>query len=532
MMRVIRCAMAGMLLLCVLSACGLPARIAGLERQADSRMQQGEQRQESFEQAIRSPDRQADQEVPRPWLAGPARPLSRDVTLPPALRADVDTTLMFAPSRAGLPVLAERIARATGIPVRVTPDALLPQSDFLPRLDTAVSAASLPAPADAELGMGRQPLPKVLDSLAWRLGVYWRYRDGAIEIYRTETRVFDVRALTSAAQAEIRLGRSANEDGGFENASNTRLSVAPQDALAAVKARIEPFLTRAGTVTAPAGAGTSVIVTDTRDALDRVARFIEHENRTLTRRVRLMFEEVTLIVDDRDEAGIDWNLIYAGSRAAASLAGPQAQAATDAALLTLEAGGAFQGSRAILSALSRVGTVVRHTRVPILALNRRPVTHAVRTTFSYIDQVQTTALAAASADGLASALPSVSISQKEETVGTFLTIVPDAQEDGQILLSIAYDNTVAQPLKTVTFGETGSQVQIQQITIDGNGTVQQVELRPGQPVVISGFDRNEDQYERRRLGRDVPMAAGGADQAGHSRTMTLVVVSARLEEGF
>jgi len=39
----------------------------------------------------------------------------------------------------------------------------------------------------------------------------------------------------------------------------------------------------------------------------------------------------------------------------------------------------------------------------------------------------------------------VSISQKEETVGSFLTLVPDIQEDGQILLSIAYDNAGPSP---------------------------------------------------------------------------------------
>jgi len=522
-------ACAGLAVLLSLAGCGLHARIADFGRQAAERMQQSDRRQESFVQAIRKPS--SGQEVGRPWLAGPAQPLAREVTLPPALRADVDTTLMFASGHAGLAVLAERIARATGIPVRVSPEALLPQADFLPRLGTQAAAAE-GAPAEAGFDEGRRPLPAVLDALCARLGAYWRYRNGAIEFYRTDTRVFDVRALTSAAQAEIRLGRSAARDGGFENASNTRLTVPEQDALAAVRARIEPFLTRAGVVAAPAGAGASVVVTDTRDALERVAAFIERENRALTRRVRLVFEEITLILDEADEAGIDWNLVYAGSRAAASLAGPPAQAAVEAARLSLEAGGAFEGSRAIVSALSRVGTVVRHTRVPLLALNRRPVTHAVRTTFSYIDQVQTTALASASAEGLNASLPSVSISQKEETVGTFLTVVPDAQEDGQILLSVAYDNTVAQPLKTVTFGRAGNQVQIQQITIDGNGTVQQVELRPGQPMVISGFDRRQDQYDRRRLGRDLPLAAGGADRAGRSRSMTLVLVSARLEEGF
>src|SRR3546814_8890722 len=53
--------------------------------------------------------------------------------------------------------------------------------------------------------------------------------------------------------------------------------------------------------------------------------------------------------------------------------------------------GSFQGSDAIVKALSEVGQVVRRSSLPVLSLNRRPVTHAVRTTFSYIDKVQTTA---------------------------------------------------------------------------------------------------------------------------------------------
>jgi hypothetical protein len=170
--------------------------------------------------------------------------------------------------------------------------------------------------------------------------------------------------------------------------------------------------------------------------------------------------------------------------------------------------------------------------VPVLTLNRRPVTHAVRTTFSYIDRVQSTAVPGMTADGANSSLPAVSISQKEETVGSFLTLVPDVQDDGQILLSVAYDNAVAQPLKTVTFGERGNQVQVQQITVDGNGTVQQIELRPGQPVIVSGFDRSQDQHDRQRLAPGLPLATGGQDSAATERVTTLILITAQVEEGF
>jgi hypothetical protein len=169
-----------------------------------------------------------------------------------------------------------------------------------------------------------------------------------------------------------------------------------------------------------------------------------------------------------------------------------------------------------------------------LTLNRRPVTHAVRTTFSYVDQVQggASGVAVPGYGGGSGVLPSISVNQKQETVGSFLTLVPDAQEDGQILLSIAYDNTVAQPLKSLTFGKAGHQLEVQQITIDGNGMVQQVELRAGQPMIISGFDRREDEYDRRRLTPAAPLAFGGNDRTATQRATTIVIVTAQLEEGF
>jgi predicted DNA-binding antitoxin AbrB/MazE fold protein len=110
--------------------------------------------------------------------------------------------------------------------------------------------------------------------------------------------------------------------------------------------------------------------------------------------------------------------------------------------------------------------------------------------------------------------------------------VPDVQEDGQILLSVAYDNTVAKPLQTITFGEGDNQVQIQQITIDGDGTVQQVALRPGQPMIISGFDRRQDELQNRRLSEGLPLLGGGLDRLSHVETSTLLIVTAQAEEGF
>ncbi|WP_454690886.1 hypothetical protein [Achromobacter aloeverae] len=482
--------------------------------------------------------RQAMQEVSKPWLAGKPRPLAREAKLPPALRRDVDTTLMFAGGAADLSVLAQRIAHATGLPVRVRPEALLPQSLFLPRLSQAANAMTAELPARAEPPRGPQPLARTLDMLAWRLGVFWRYQDNAIEFFRTETRVFNIHALTPTAQSEARLGRTGQARGaGFDNASHTTLSVGEQDTLSALRQRLEPFLTRAGVLAAVPGAAASIIVTDTPEALDRVARFLDGENRALTRRIRLVFEEITIVMRDQARTGIDWSAVFTSARAAISATSPSAALAAGAAdalagsrLHAGVADGPYATSKALIGALSATGTVVRHSSVPVLTLNRRPVTHAVRTTFSYVDQVQ-----GSSGDsgrrGQGAMMPAVSVSQKQETVGSFLTLVPDAQDDGSIQLSIAYDNTVAQPLKTLTFGRREHQIELQQITIDGSGMVQQVSLRPGEPMVISGFDRRQDEYDRRRLAPRAPLLLGGADQVASGRSTTVVIVTAQVEEG-
>ncbi len=524
---------AAMLMLCgLLGGCAVSQQ-AGRMRDAAHRSA-GDllQRQRIFDASLADrAARRAAQDVPLPWVAGKPRPLPRAVSLPAALRENVPTTLMLADA-ADLPVIAQRLGAATGMPVRVSPEALLPLELFLPRLAENAGLA-VPASVRMALRAGSLPLADLLDAVAAHFGVHWRYERNALEFFRTETRVFDLRALSLSSKLDARLGRSGSVEGeGFDHASSTTLAGGERDAVAIVRAQILPFLTRAGIVGEHVEGATSLVVTDTPQALERIAHFLARENKALTRRVRLVFEEITVLTRDSASGGIDWSALYAAAGVAAQAAvhAPPVQGA--AALSGAAARGPFADSRAVVSALSTMGAIVRHRKVPMLTLNRRPVTHAMRNTFSYIDQVQSTAVAASAAGGAQAALPAVSISQKEETVGSFITLLPDIQEDGQILLSLAYDNAVAQPLKTITFGERGSQVQVQQIAIDGSGAVQQIELRSGQPVIISGFDQRQDEHERQRLAPGLPLVAGGRDRVSADRLTTLILVTAQVEEGF
>lgn len=529
----LRCASV-LLILSMSTGCSLDQRLKRNESNIQQARQQMNDARERFERATRSGQGKAQsQKVDKPWLMGKAVPLAREVTLPVALRKKVDTTLMYRNGRLDLPTFAERITQATGIPVRIKPDALLPAEQFLPRFST--SSAQMPSAITSEgfVSHGAKPLPDILDIVSRRLNVLWRYQDRALEFYRTETQVFDVRALTLSAHADARLGRTANsKSGGFDNSSRTSLVAAEQHVLVSIKERLEPFLTRAAIIAAQPGASTSIVITDTPEALAEIARYLERENRILTRRVRLIFEEITLVTHDDAEFGLDWDTVWEQGKIAASLSSSLAGASVVGASAKLGMmPSALSRSQVVINALSKYGTVSRHVTIPVVTLNRRPVTHAVRTTFSYIDQVKSTQSNQSGQHVSGGGVGSVSISQKEETVGAFLTLVPDAQENGQVLLSIAYDNTVAQPLKSIVVGDPGSRLQIQQITIDGHGTVQQVALKTGQPMLISGFDSKQDESERSRLSPDAPLIFGGTNRAKQARSATLVMVTAQVEEG-
>src|SRR5690606_27266148 len=193
--------------------------------------------------------RQSAQDIARPWVAGRAQPLARELTLPAPLRAQVRTTLLFADGTDDLRRIARRITAVTGIPVHVRPDALLPADLFLPRLAGGVApgAVRAVAPEPFALAAGPAPLPQILDRLCAHLGVRWRYEHDRIEFFRTDTRVFDVQALTLDARVQASLGQGRESaEGGFVSTSGTYLTGGGQDLMKTVRARIEPFLSQAG----------------------------------------------------------------------------------------------------------------------------------------------------------------------------------------------------------------------------------------------------------------------------------------------
>ena len=517
----------------LLAACAVDDLSRATRIYAKDQAQALERDIDRFEQSVHrgSLDSTRDVHINKPWVAGSPVPLARELSLPKALRADVKTTLIFKRQASTLLLIANRISEATAIPVRVRPDALLPRSAFLPRLSGEAVTTIESSPEALAMPSGTLPLSDILDRIAAIHEVQWRYTGKSIEFYRTQTRTFNVRALLMSASSTMRLGKGAGQGiQGFDSASQTELSLGKQNVMADVTKQLEPFLTRAGVVAAQPGSLSSVVITDTPVALDAVDRYLVEINRRLTRRVRLVFEQITVTRQQSHEQGIDWQLALATELGQLDM--PSGISGAAPSLLSASAAVGVGGISAglALKAVSRYADVIRHTTVPVMTLNQRPVTHAVRSTFTYIDQVKSVAVSQQH-EKASSVLPAVAVSQKRETVGAFLTLVPDVQDDGQVLLSVAFDNTVAMPMKTMTFGSEQSKLQVQQLDLRGNGTVQQIVAYPGRPTLVAGFEHQDNEVNQSRRSPSAPKLFGGHDVVEHQKTMTLIFVTVQVHDG-
>ena len=471
-------------LVLAVTGCAIDERVAtsrDASKRAAQDLQHMSDRFQQTTQERQSPS--SEHRINKPWVSGQPIALAPEVSLPKPLRTDVKTTLIFHQKAVSLAEVGQRIARATGIPVRVRPEAMLAAHYFMPRLQDVSTTTQASSTLEPMMPMGTRPLSEVLDFIAASHDVQWRYTGKAIELFRTETQVFDIRALALDASTQMQLGKTGGgTGGGFESSAQTTLSLTAQPLLNDIRQRVEPFMTRAGTISAQPGNLSSIVVTDTPEALAAIGRYLAEANRAMTRRVRLVFEEMSVT-----------------------------------------------GS-VLARAVSKYADIRRHTTVPVVTLNRRPVTHAVRSTFTYVDQIQSVGVA--KKDDTKSALPGIAVSQKRETVGAFLTLVPDIQVDGQVLLSVAYDNTTALPLETLAFGGSEQSLQVQQLNLQGNGTLQQVALHPGRTTLIAGFEQRNDETQQARLSPDAPRLLGGHDKLEHRKSITLIFLTAQVEDGY
>ncbi|WP_378997110.1 PilN family type IVB pilus formation outer membrane protein [Paraherbaspirillum soli] len=484
------------------------------------------------------------------WLGNNAIKLDRSVLPPIFYESTVFDRTVYS-----LAELAERISLRSGIPVKVMPDALLAAGGKVPGNGAAGAATpnvvvdGMPPPGMFAGGQQSQGMHIVysgnfknfLDSVTTRYGIFWKYSGGTIQFFYTDTRTFQIKAIPgdSAVSASVNSGSVTGDSGGgggssggavgggTSNSNNTQ-TTAVKSQLAvypSIEKSVTAMLSASGKVVSSPATGTITVV-DTPDTLERIANFIESENKSLSQQVMLNVTVLAVTVNDGDNYGINWSLMYGDLFRKFGIKNTLASAATDsstafsAGILTTSSS-KLAGSSLVIDALSSQGQVRRETSASVVTLNNQPVPVQVAKQTSYLKSSTTTLTSNVGATS--------SLNPGVVTSGFNMTILPHVLNNGTVMLQFSVDISALRKIGEVKSGD-GSNL-IQTPEVDTRNFLQRVSMKSNQTLIISGFEQTDDNLDRQGVGKANNYLFGGGFKAQANKEVIVILVTPIMMDG-
>lgn len=449
--------------------------------------------------------------------------------------------------------VAERITFLSGIPVSISPDVMgmsgqqagqvqqQPGQMPMQMMPPPISGSGGPLPSSVTTGLptgGIQlsytgNLVGFMDLACARFGVSWEYRNGQVVIFRTLTKTFVVYALPgdTTLDAKISNQSSGNGSGGITSAAassnsthNTGVSVSGLSVWSALEQSIQGMLTSQGKVSVTPATG-AVTVTDVPYVVDRVGKFVEEQNKSLSRQVMINVRILSVSLTELDDYGINWNLVYnsisngVGATLASNFSPNLAATALKLSVLPTN-NSTLAGSEAIISAISQQGRVSLVTSASVTTLNNQAVPVQVGR--------QTAYLASSSTTTTANVGSTTSITPGVVTTGFSMNLLPHVLEEGRLLLQYAIDISSLDRMVTVSSG--GSSIQTPEVQT--RNFLQRVAVRSGETLVLSGFEQAESSATTQGVGSAQNTWAGGGVKGNKKRDVIVVLITPMVADRF
>lgn len=382
----------------------------------------------------------------------------------------------------------------------------------------------------------------LLDVVAGRLGVSWKYEDGNVVFYYLETKRFDIQpadakydltgtvtsGLSNATGADSGNGGGTSSSGVSGSGGSTMSSTVAMgnNLYKDLKDTVQSMLTPGvGRLSLNATTGT-LMITDVPDVVSRVGEYLDDENSTLSRQVILKVVTYTVNTDISDMVGIDWNVIWKSlsGKYGINLANTNSGVSGDAIsggfnVLDTATGAAaqFAGSSFLLDALSKQAKVSDVKTSTIMTTNMAAAPVLVGQQTTYLKDVTTTAYATGDAT-----VPSQSLTPGSVTTGTNITILPKILKDSdRLMLNMFMDISSLKQIRTIT----SDTQKIEAPDIDTRSLQQRVWLKPGQTLIMSGFEQNTDNSDRQGVGSPDNILFGGALSGAKTKQSFVITVT-------
>jgi type IVB pilus formation R64 PilN family outer membrane protein len=460
------------------------------------------------------------------------------------------------------------VTKYCGIPVRVTSDALsaidhpfsndlnLAGSSTSPIMQSASGMPQQPGASymlqSASERMAANPrlvdinyngeLTGLLNMISARFGLSWKFDDGLIKIYNLDTETFSLNAIASSTEmrSDVQSGttmvngvsggatQGASNNGiSGQSTSNQNTTVTLKTAIwDDVKKTLDSMISVKGRCSTSASTG-SITCTDNTDVLSRIRTYVEKENVTLTKQVLFQIRILSVSLSNSDSFGISWNAVYQalsnkyGVKLSSAFTAPQG-ATTGTVTIPQNSKSPWQGTDVILSALAEQGSVsiIKQPTVSTLNLQAVPVQVAKQNGFVPGSQTTTT--------------PNVGTTTTFQTgiitTGFNMSLLPYVMSDNRMLLQFSINLSNLRNIRTVKdTGSGGGFAEVPELDLPINSS-QKVRLNPGETLMLSGFDQEDNLADYKGVDSPKNFLFGGGVKGNRSRSTLVVLITPTVME--
>lgn len=341
------------------------------------------------------------------------------------------------------------------------------------------------------------PLRGLLDNVAIASGYGWDFepKTGSIVFSRLMARTFTILGAPGKREYKDQITNKSRENsstsigGSGVNATVSSSDTSSQtaqtnstdyrfDIWADTEKAVKALLSEEGSVVGNQAAGT-ITVRDRADNVRQVGKYIADINQRLSRQVALTAHVWALEVTDDNEAGLDFQMLFANddvSIVAGSLASLGSPSSASATIVS----GKLKNSTGVLKALKEWGNATQVTSGGGLILSNQPVP---------IQAIKRTAYLAGSSSSQTDYGQTTEITPGEVTTGFAMTIIPHILDRRRVLLQ--YSINLSSLDELTEFSTSDLTVQLPKTST--RAFSQRSTMQMGQTLVLAGF---QDQSQK------------------------------------
>lgn len=375
-----------------------------------------------------------------------------------------------------------------------------------------------------------------MNIVAAHYGVNWKTNGASLRFYLLDSKTFRIAALPGDSRLSSSVDSGATTAGGGGGAAggaaggaggtptqsatttnSTGVAFSGLSVWTAIESSIKQMLGANGKVIASPATGT-ITVTDTPAVLDRIAEFVEDQNRSLNRQVSVNVRVLSVELDEGEIYGIQWDAVYANLAAASPYAIGLKTAATTAegvGNLILSAPttstSRWAGTNAMITALSTQGRVTELTSASVVTLNNQPVPVNIGRRVSY--------LASSSTSQTANVGSTTALTPGTVSTGFSMTLVPHIIDGKELLLQYSIDLSSLLRMKTISSG--GNSIEAPDVST--SSFIQRVRLESSETLVVAGFDQDNLSAVAEGVGHPENTMMGQRNGAT-KRTMLVIMI--------